>query len=158
MALPTNLAYRPDVLRLTAIAALALLAAPAAALSPFVVFFDSGSAALDSQARAVLDNAAAQIRFTEVREILIEGAADRVGSAAANLRLSRRRVETVRAYLVARGVPAAVIRTQAQGETGRPLIETADGVGEPQNRYAAVIVTRSCIHPPARSDGRMPGC
>lgn len=95
-------------LAVAAAAMLALLAAPAAALSPFVVFFASGSAALDAQARAILDNAAEQIRLMDVRELSIEAAADRTGPAAANLRLSQRRAEAVKAYLAERGVPPAV--------------------------------------------------
>ena len=139
-------------------AALILLAAPAAALSPFAVFFDSGSAVLDARAREILDHAVEQIRATDVRGLSIEAAADRVGSAEANLRLSRRRAEAVRAYLLARGLPPAAIRVAAHGETGQPIVQTPDGVAEPQNRYAMVIINRVCTRMTERGLEPVPGC
>ena len=64
----------------------------------------------------------------------LTGSADRVGSKAANLRLSRRRAETVRDYLAAKGFSRARIKVKAAGEN-RPMVETPDGIAEAQNRY-----------------------
>jgi outer membrane protein OmpA-like peptidoglycan-associated protein len=142
--------------RLIACATLLFAAVPAWALSPFFVFFDTGSARLTPAAEAVLDNAAAAIRTADVREIEIMGATDRVGSDVANLALSRRRAEVVRDALLARGMSRHVrVRLTAAGET-RPLVETADGVGEAQNRNAAVVLVSMCVgwpQPGRRTDG-----
>ena len=123
---------------LVAITAALLAAAPAHARVPLQVFFDSGSSRLDEYALATLDNVAVAARSEGARGIVIRGHADRVGDRGSNLRLSRRRAEAVRDALLARGVSAGtVITTAAVGETD-PLIETADGVAERQNRHVFI--------------------
>ncbi|MEO0501670.1 MAG: OmpA family protein, partial [Pseudomonadota bacterium] len=47
------------------------------------------------------------------------------------------RADAVRAYMVGQGVPESVIATEAFGES-RLLVETADGVREPQNRRVEI--------------------
>ena len=142
--------------RLIACAGLLFAAVPAWALSPFAVFFDSGSVRLTPAAEAILDNAAQAFRTADVREIEIMGATDRVGSDIANLALSRRRAEAVRDALLARGMSRHVrVRITAAGET-RPLVETADGVAEAQNRLVMVVLVRMCRgwpEPGRRTDG-----
>ena len=71
--------------------------------------------------------------------VTIGGNADRVGSVEHNLSLSRRRAAAVAAYLRQRGLSAPVL-IEGYGER-RPLVETADGVSESQNRYVVVVVT-----------------
>ncbi|HEY0011349.1 MAG TPA: OmpA family protein [Allosphingosinicella sp.] len=138
-------------------AAFIAFAAPAAALarSPFVLFFETGGTAIDTYGNAVLDNAAAASLQLDARELLVIAHADRVGSEADNLRLSHRRAEAVRAALVRRGVPIERIRIQAHGES-RPMVQTADGVAELQNRTAWVIMQRMCNPPPG--DPRAGNC
>ena len=51
--------------------------------------------------------------------------------------MSQERADAVRAYLIARGIPKANIVTHAFGES-QPLIETKDGVKEPQNRRVEI--------------------
>jgi outer membrane protein OmpA-like peptidoglycan-associated protein len=123
-----------------------LALSPAHATTPFLLFFDTGSTALNGYGTAVLDNAAAAYRQVDARLLIVQGHADRVGSEADNLLLSQRRAEVVRAALVRRGVPAERIRIEALGE-GRPQVETADGVAEAQNRYAWVIMREMCNSP-----------
>jgi OmpA-OmpF porin, OOP family len=53
--------------------------------------------------------------------------------------LSRRRADAVAAELVRRGVPKSEIFVTAFGET-HPLVPTADGVREPQNRRVEIIL------------------
>ena len=67
----------------------------------------------------------------------VSGFADRSGSDAYNVGMSQRRADSVRAYLASRGVPNSAIRTEAYGES-RPLVDTADGVREPQNRRVEI--------------------
>ncbi|MFN5824392.1 MAG: OmpA family protein, partial [Sphingomonadales bacterium] len=59
------------------------------------------------------------------------------GSDRYNVGLSQRRNATVRAYLESKGVPGGVIATEAFGES-KPLVDTADGVREAQNRRVEV--------------------
>jgi len=128
-------------------AALALPLSPAdACISDWrLVFFASGSAELDARARSILDNGVEMFRLRPlVMMRRITAGADRLGSASANLRLSRRRAEAVRDYLAARGVPYGSMTIVALGET-RLMVETADGVAEAQNRYVILeeVLTRA---------------
>ena len=107
------------------------------------IFFDSGSARLSEQGSAVLDRFAAGYDAPAHCHVFISAHADRVGSAGANLELSRRRAEAVFAYLRRRGLTAP-ITVELFGET-RPLVETPDGVPEPQNRNVTLHVSE----PPA---------
>src|SRR5690349_12787190 len=133
---------------LVAIAAALLVAASAArALSPFFLFFDPGSARLSADSLAILDNAARAVERLDTRRVEIEAHTDRAGAAAANLALALRRAEAVRDALVARGVRPEILTLVARGEA-EPLVETADGVAEPQNRFVAIIMVSICRLPP----------
>ncbi len=68
---------------------------------------------------------------------MLAGHADKSGSASYNVGLSQRRNATVRSYLESKGVAGGAIATEAFGETA-PLVQTADGEREPQNRRVEV--------------------
>lgn len=121
-----------------------LLAAPAWALSPVIMFFEPGSVRITRQAEAIVDYTVAFIRNVDVREIEIAGATDRVGSDSANLILSRRRAEAVRDALLAKGMSRHVrVRIVAAGET-QPLVRTEDGVAHPENRNVVILFSALC--------------
>jgi OOP family OmpA-OmpF porin len=119
-------------------------AKPVAAVTPgdFRVFFDFDKSVLLPKAREIIATAAVTAKKDKVSRILVVGHADRAGSAQHNLGLSGRRAEAVKAELVANGIPAANIITQAKGET-QPLVPTADGVAEPQNRRAEISLQKT---------------
>jgi OOP family OmpA-OmpF porin len=135
------------ILGLALIAAGALAAAqPAAAQTaaakpcvagPWMVFFNSDSDALTPSGRAILDNVAAAYRDCGEIQVMIAGHTDRERSDQYNVGLSQRQAANVRAYLAGRGIPDGVMTTEAFGES-RPLVETADGVREPQNRRVEI--------------------
>jgi OmpA-OmpF porin, OOP family len=104
---------------------------------PFIVFFDWDKDEITPAAAAILDNAAAAYQQTGSASVTLAGHADRSGSDAYNVGLSQRRANNVRAYLAGRGVPDGSITTEAFGES-RPLVDTADGVREPQNRRVEI--------------------
>jgi len=105
---------------------------------PFLVFFGWDSAALTAEARTVLQAAAQSAKQNQVTRVELTGHADRSGSDAYNMRLSQRRAETVKVELVRLGVAANQITTTAMGES-RPLVPTADGVREAQNRRVEIV-------------------
>lgn len=111
--------------------------APSCVAGPFMVFFDAASATLTAQGTAILDNVAQNFLSCGSASVLISGHTDRKGAALANVKLSRRIASNVRTYLVSRGIPDGLLATEAYGES-RPLVETADGVREPQNRRAEI--------------------
>lgn len=102
-----------------------------------LVFFDAGSARLNLLATQVLDASQPAEWFKGMDRVEIVGHADRTGSAARNLKLSLRRAEAVRDALVARGAPESLFVVSGAGEDD-PLVPTADGLAEPQNRYVTI--------------------
>ena len=119
-------------------AVVAPVPAPAPART-YLVFFDWDRADLTDRARQIIAEAAAASTHVSYTKIEVQGNADRSGTPAYNLGLSKRRAETVAAELVRRGVPRTAIDIQAFGDT-RPLVPTAAGVREPQNRRVAIIL------------------
>jgi outer membrane protein OmpA-like peptidoglycan-associated protein len=104
---------------------------------PFLVFFDWDKSAITAEAAAILDRAAEQYAATGQTKVALAGHADKSGKDEYNVKLSQRRADAVKAYLAGKGVPADAIGTEAFGE-GRPLVDTADGVREPQNRRVEI--------------------
>ena len=117
---------------------------PAPAVAPtvartFLVFFDFDRADLTDRARQIIGEAAQASRTTQTTRIEVSGHADRSGTPQYNQRLSERRAQAVAAELERQGVPRAAMVIQAFGES-RPLVPTADGVREPQNRRVEIIL------------------
>jgi len=67
------------------------------------------------------------------------GHTDTAGPANYNMALSLRRANTVKDALVREGVPATAITVVGKGETAL-LVQTKDGVREPQNRRVEIVV------------------
>lgn len=117
------------------VAALTPAPAPAAAAAVTVpvyekvaldgnVLFDSNQSVLLPAGRDALDAFVKSIHGLESRTVIAIGHADRMGSEAANQILSEERVNTVKSYLVGKGVAAERVQTSAWGET-RPGIAAA---------------------------------
>jgi len=104
----------------------------------YLVFFDFDKSGLTPEARTIVDQAAAGAEAGKVTRIELTGHTDTVGSDAYNLRLSERRAETVAAELEKKGIPAGEIAIFAKGKHS-PLVPTADGVKEPQNRRVEIV-------------------
>ena len=116
--------------------------APAAAPAPartYLVFFDWDRADLTDRARQIIAEAAQAVTTTGTTRIEVAGHADRSGTPQYNQRLSLRRAEAVAAELARRGISRSAMSIEAFGES-RPLVPTADGVREPQNRRVEIIL------------------
>jgi outer membrane protein OmpA-like peptidoglycan-associated protein len=116
--------------------------APAAAPAPartYLVFFDWDRFNLTDRARQIIAEAANASRSTQTTRIEVAGHADRSGTPQYNQRLSQRRADAVAAELERLGVPRSAMVVQAFGES-RPLVPTADGVREPQNRRVEIVL------------------
>jgi outer membrane protein OmpA-like peptidoglycan-associated protein len=101
------------------------------------VFFDWDKSNLTPTATATLDNAVSQYANCGNARVMLAGHADKSGGTSYNVGLSQRRNTAVRGYLESRGIPGGVIATEAFGES-KPLVDTADGVREAQNRRVEV--------------------
>lgn len=113
------------------------VAAPVAARS-FLVFFDFNRAELTARARQIIGDAAEAARGQPAK-LEVAGHADRSGTPQYNQALSRRRADVVAEELIRRGIARQDISVTAFGET-RPLVATADGAREPQNRRVEIIL------------------
>jgi OOP family OmpA-OmpF porin len=118
--------------------------APVAAPAPapartYLVFFDWDKSNLSDRARQIIGEAAQNSTRVQVTRIEVSGYADRTGTAAYNMVLSRHRADNVAAELVRDGVPKNVIAIQAFGDT-HLLVPTAAGVREPQNRRVEIVL------------------
>lgn len=127
-------------------AMITLTGAPALAVSPWIVFFETNSTRLTPQTVAILDNVAVSFRAAGIKGFQLFAHTDRVGTSLSNHRLAQRRAQAVRAALADRGIPENVIEINSRGEEG-PLVETKDGVAERQNRRVEIVIT--CIVRPA---------
>ncbi len=102
------------------------------------VYFAFDSADLDAAGSATLDGYAAWLNDHGTVSVTIEGNCDQRGSREYNLALGQQRADSVKAYLVARGVNASHIDTVSFGEE-RPA---CSGTGEAcwaQNRHADIV-------------------
>ncbi len=114
--------------------------APApAATRTYLVFFDWDRSDLTARARQIIAAAATASSQVQTTQIDVNGYTDLSGSAAYNKRLSVRRAESVAAELVRDGVSQDDIVMKGFGETN-PLVPTAKGVREPQNRRVEIIL------------------
>ncbi|MDB5371389.1 MAG: hypothetical protein JWP04_31 [Belnapia sp.] len=112
---------------------------PPAVARTYLVFFDWDRADLTDRARQIITEAAGAARRVSSTRIEVAGHADRSGTPQYNQRLSERRAQAVAAELVRQGVARNEIAITAFGES-RPLVPTADGVREPQNRRVEIVL------------------
>jgi peptidoglycan-associated lipoprotein len=106
------------------------------------VFFDTDSTDLSEQARATLDKQAEWLSHYSQYSFTIEGHADERGTREYNLALGARRAQTVRDYLVSRGVAAQRMRTISYGKE-RPVAVCDDISCWSQNRRAVTVLDQS---------------
>ncbi|HEX4504612.1 MAG TPA: OmpA family protein, partial [Alphaproteobacteria bacterium] len=111
--------------------------APAVSRS-YLVFFDFNKSDLTGQATQIVDQAASNAGPAHVTRLTVTGHTDTVGSDAYNMRLSRRRAESVAARLEKDGIASSEIEIVAKGKRDL-LVPTADGVREPQNRRVQIV-------------------
>lgn len=89
-------------------------------------------AGLQAAGRQELNAVAQQLMNTQnLGEVVITGHADRLGSAEVNRRLSLERAQTVRQYLVGRGIPSGLIQADGEGSQ-RPLVTCQDNLSRTQ--------------------------
>jgi outer membrane protein OmpA-like peptidoglycan-associated protein len=113
--------------------------APAVAPPSFMVFFDWDRSNLSQQALSTIKQAADAFKAKGNARITATGHTDTSGPEAYNMALSLRRANAVKDALVREGVPAAAITVIGRGEAGL-LVQTGDGVREPQNRRVEIVI------------------
>ncbi|TDQ39283.1 adhesin transport system outer membrane protein [Tepidicella xavieri] len=101
--------------------------------------FDFDSAVLKPEGRRSLDELITRIKAIDLEVVIAVGHTDGIGSDAYNQRLSLRRAEAVKAYMVNQGVPADRVRTEGRGKA-EPVASNATAEGRARNRRVEVTV------------------
>jgi outer membrane protein OmpA-like peptidoglycan-associated protein len=112
---------------------------PARTAKSFIVFFDFDRSNITAQAQATINDAVAAAKAGNSTRITLTGHTDRSGSEQYNQALSVRRGEAVKAAMIRGGIPANAIVVIGRGES-QPLVQTPDGVREPQNRRVEIVI------------------
>ena len=105
----------------------------------FLVYFEWDRWAVTRKARLVIRSAGEAGTGGRETQIHAIGHADRSGPARYNMMLSQRRAEAVKAELVKLGVSAGAITLEWKGEAV-PVVQTADGVREAENRRVEILI------------------
>ncbi|MCR9100609.1 MAG: OmpA family protein [bacterium] len=103
------------------------------------VYFDFGADSLTANARARLQQLAADIMDLPGLDIRLTAHTDAVGGSAANLALSKRRAQAVSGFLAAAGIPDSTIQLVGKGEAA-PVASNDTPQGRQQNRRVEVQV------------------
>ena len=104
------------------------------------VLFASGQSALLPAAMSSLDNVVTALKSTPDRNITIEGHTDSQGARAYNMDLAQRRADSVRSYIVSRGLPPEIVRATGIGPD-RPVADNNSAEGRANNRRVEIIVS-----------------
>lgn len=103
------------------------------------ILFDTGKAEIRGEGNVALDRVARLVKEKTTANLVIEGHTDSTGTAQLNQRLSEQRAESVRAGLLARGVPTARLAAKGIGQT-QPVGDNATEQGRGQNRRVEIVL------------------
>jgi OOP family OmpA-OmpF porin len=103
------------------------------------VLFDFDKAVLKNEGKAKLDDLATKVRAINLEVVIAIGHTDSIGSDAYNQKLSVRRAESVKAYLVSKGVEPNRIYTEGKGEK-QPVASNKTADGRQKNRRVEIEV------------------
>ncbi len=101
--------------------------------------FDFDKSVVKPEGRARLDDLVGKIKGITLEVVIAVGHTDAIGTDAYNQRLSVRRAEAVKAYLVSKGIPANRIYTEGKGKK-QPVADNRTAAGRAKNRRVEVEV------------------
>ncbi len=97
------------------------------------IFFESGKSTLNSESFPELDRLVLTMNLNQQMEVEIGGHTDDVGSDASNLKLSQERADSVREYLIGKGIEPDRIIGKGYGES-KPIATNSTPEGQQANR------------------------
>ncbi len=103
------------------------------------VLFASGKWELLPGAQIKLNEVAEALKAQKDRDITVEGHTDNQGTVQSNLDLGQKRADSVRAYLVSRGVDAGRVTASGIGQA-RPMVDNTSAENRANNRRVEIII------------------
>jgi OOP family OmpA-OmpF porin len=103
------------------------------------VLFDFDKSVVKPEGKAKLDDLASKVKGINLEVVIAIGHADSIGSDAYNQKLSVRRAESVKAYLVSKGIEPNRIYTEGKGEK-QPVADNKTREGRAKNRRVEIEV------------------
>ena len=94
---------------------------------------------LKPEGKAKLDDLASKLQGMNLEVIIAVGHTDSVGTDAYNQKLSVRRAEAVKGYLVSKGIEANRVYTEGKGEK-QPVADNKSAAGRAKNRRVEIEV------------------
>ena len=101
--------------------------------------FDFDKAVIKSDAKAKLDDLVAKLKAINLEVIIAIGHTDSVGSAAYNQKLSLKRAEAVKAFIISKGIEPNRVYTEGKGEK-QPIADNKTKAGRSKNRRVEIEV------------------
>ena len=103
------------------------------------VLFDFDKSVVKPEGKAKLDDLSGKVRGINLEVVIAIGHADSIGSDAYNQKLSVRRAESVKAYLVSKGIEANRVYTEGKGKK-QPVADNRTKEGRAKNRRVEIEV------------------
>ena len=101
--------------------------------------YDFDKATLKAEGMATLDKIARDLRKIKLEVVIAVGNTDSVGTDAYNMALGQRRAQSVKAYLVSKGVDGSRVYTESKGKSN-PVASNATAEGRAKNRRTDIEV------------------
>ena len=102
-------------------------------------FFDFDKSVLKADGKAKLDDLAGKVKAINLEVIIAVGHTDSVGSDAYNQKLSVKRADAVKAYLITKGIEKNRVYTEGKGEK-QPVADNKTSAGRSKNRRVEIEV------------------
>jgi len=103
------------------------------------VLFDFDKSVVKPEGKSKLDDLSNKVRGINLEVVIAIGHADSIGSDAYNQKLSVRRAESVKAYLVSKGIEPNRVYTEGKGEK-QPVADNKTREGRAKNRRVEIEV------------------
>jgi OOP family OmpA-OmpF porin len=113
------------------------------------VLFDFDKAVIKPEGRTKLDDLAGKAKGVNLEVVIAVGYADRIGQPAYNQKLSVRRAEAIKAYLVSKGIEANRVYTEGKGENSAVTGDKCKNMGREHRSNKKLV---ECLAPDRRTE------